>query len=38
LLTVNSFGHGIGSSLDQQVADLTNVFSFFADEVGTNRK
>jgi prolyl oligopeptidase len=38
LLTVNSFGHGIGSSLDQQVADLTNVFSFFAYELGTNRK
>ena len=26
LLTVNSFGHGIGSSLDQQVADITDVF------------
>jgi prolyl oligopeptidase len=38
LLTVNSFGHGIGSSLDQQVADLTDVFSFFAYELGTNRK
>ena len=34
LLTVNSFGHGIGSSLDQQVADLTDVFSFFAYELG----
>ncbi len=34
LLTVNSFGHGIGSSLDQQVADLTDLFSFFAYERG----
>jgi hypothetical protein len=31
-------GHGIGSSLDQQVADLTDVFSFFAYELGTNGK
>jgi prolyl oligopeptidase len=39
LLTVNSFGHGsIGSSLDQQVADLTAVFTFFAYELGVNRK
>jgi prolyl oligopeptidase len=29
-----SFGHGIGSSLDQQVTDLTDVFSFFAYELG----
>jgi prolyl oligopeptidase len=34
LLRVNSFGHGIGSSLDQQVADLTDVFSFFTYELG----
>ncbi|MBV8814681.1 MAG: S9 family peptidase [Verrucomicrobia bacterium] len=35
LLRVNSFGHGgIGSSLDQQVADLTDVFSFFAYQLG----
>ena len=34
LLRVNSFGHGIGSSLDQQVANLTDVFSFFAHELG----
>ena len=34
LLTVNSFGHGFGSSLDQQVADITDVFSFFAYELG----
>jgi prolyl oligopeptidase len=34
LLRVNSFGHGIGSSLDQQVADLTDVFSFFSYELG----
>jgi prolyl oligopeptidase len=38
LLTVNSFGHGIGSSLDQQVADITDVFSFFAYELGANGK
>jgi len=38
LLTVNSFGHGIGSSLDQQVADITDVFSFFGYELGVNRK
>ena len=36
LLTVNSFGHGIGSSLDQQVADITDVFSFFAYELGAS--
>ena len=34
LLRVNSFGHGIGSSLDQQVADQTDVFSFFTYELG----
>jgi prolyl oligopeptidase len=34
LLRVNSFGHGIGSSLDQQVADQTDIFSFFAYELG----
>jgi prolyl oligopeptidase len=34
LLRVNSFGHGFGSSLDQRVADLTDVFSFFAYELG----
>ena len=34
LLLVNSFGHGIGSSLDQQVANLTDVLSFFAYELG----
>ena len=34
LLRINSFGHGIGSSLDQQVADQTDLFSFFAYELG----
>jgi len=34
LLRVNSFGHGIGSSLDQQVVDQTDLFSFFAYELG----
>jgi prolyl oligopeptidase len=38
LLTVNSFGHGIGSSLDQQVADITDVFSFFAYELGAKQE
>jgi prolyl oligopeptidase len=34
LLRVNAFGHGIGSSLDQQVSDQTDIFSFFASELG----
>jgi prolyl oligopeptidase len=34
LLRINSFGHGIGSSLDQQVSDLTDVYSFFAYALG----
>jgi prolyl oligopeptidase len=34
LLRVNSFGHGIGSSLEQQVTDVTDLFSFFAYELG----
>jgi prolyl oligopeptidase len=34
LLRVNSFGHGMGSSLDQRVADLTDLFSFFSYELG----
>jgi prolyl oligopeptidase len=38
LLRVNSFGHGsIGSSLDQQVADLADVISFFAYELGAEQ-
>lgn len=37
LLRVNSFGHGIGSSLDQQVADQTDTFSFFAYELGVEQ-
>ena len=37
LLAVNSFGHGFGSSLDQQVADITDVFSFFAYELDASR-
>src|SRR5258707_108119 len=35
LLRVNAFGHGIGSSLEQQVADVTDLFSFFSYELGT---
>jgi prolyl oligopeptidase len=34
LLRVSSFGHGIGSSLDERIADFTNVLSFFAYELG----
>jgi prolyl oligopeptidase len=34
LLRINSFGHGFGSSLDQQVEDITNVIAFFAYELG----
>jgi protease II len=37
LLTINSFGHGIGSSLDQQVEDITDVLSFFAYEFSDER-
>jgi dipeptidyl aminopeptidase/acylaminoacyl peptidase len=33
----DSFGHGIGSSLDQQVEDITDVLSFFAYELGVKR-
>jgi prolyl oligopeptidase len=38
LLTVNSFGHGFGSSLDQQIADDTDLLSFFAYGLGVNRR
>jgi prolyl oligopeptidase len=34
LLRVSSFGHGFGSSLDERIADFTNVLSFFAFELG----
>jgi prolyl oligopeptidase len=34
LLKVSSFGHGIGSSLDERVSLFTNVFSFFSYELG----
>jgi prolyl oligopeptidase len=34
LLRVNSFGHGFGSSLDQQIEDITDVIAFFACELG----
>jgi prolyl oligopeptidase len=37
LLRVNSFGHGFGTSLDQQVADITDVISSFACELGTEQ-
>ncbi|MBV9390829.1 MAG: S9 family peptidase, partial [Verrucomicrobia bacterium] len=33
LLRVNSFGHGFGNSLDQEVNDWTDVFSFFDYEL-----
>jgi prolyl oligopeptidase len=33
LLRVSSFGHGIGSSLDERINDFTNVLSFFAYEL-----
>ena len=38
LLTVSSFGHGFGGSLDQEVADITDVLAFFTYELGVNRK
>jgi prolyl oligopeptidase len=38
LLTVNSFGHGFGDSLDQEVANVTDVLAFFIYELGVNRK
>jgi prolyl oligopeptidase len=34
LLRVSSFGHGFGSSLDERIADFTNLLSFFAYELG----
>ncbi len=34
LLRVSSFGHGIGSSLDEKITDFTNLLSFFAYELG----
>jgi prolyl oligopeptidase len=34
LLRVSSFGHGIGSSLDERITDFTNLLSFFAYELG----
>jgi prolyl oligopeptidase len=34
LLRINDFGHGFGSSLDQGVSDLTDLFAFFASELG----
>jgi prolyl oligopeptidase len=38
LLRVSSFGHGIGSSLDETISELTDQYSFFAYELGaTNR-
>jgi prolyl oligopeptidase len=38
LLRVSSFGHGIGSSLDERISLLTDVFSFFANELGATAK
>jgi prolyl oligopeptidase len=37
LLRVSSFGHGQGSSLDERIADFTNVLSFFAYELGATQ-
>jgi len=34
LLRVGSFGHGHGSSLDERIADFSNLLSFFAYELG----
>ena len=34
LLRVSSFGHGIGSSLDERITDFTNLLSFFTYELG----
>jgi prolyl oligopeptidase len=34
LLRVSAFGHGMGSSLDEKVSQLTDVYSFFAYELG----
>jgi prolyl oligopeptidase len=34
LLRVSSFGHGIGSSLDETISELTDQYSFFAFELG----
>jgi hypothetical protein len=31
---VGSFGHGHGSSLDERIADFSNLLSFFAYELG----
>lgn len=38
LLRVSSFGHGIGSSLDERITDFTNLLSFFAYELGATAK
>ena len=34
LLRVTGGGHGIGSSLDEDVAEWTDILTFFADELG----
>jgi prolyl oligopeptidase len=34
LLRVSSFGHGIGSSLDETISELTDQYTFFAYELG----
>jgi prolyl oligopeptidase len=38
LLRVSSFGHGIGSSLDERITDFTNLLSFFAYELGATEQ
>jgi prolyl oligopeptidase len=38
LLRVSAFGHGIGSSLDEKISQLTDVYSFFACELGATER
>ncbi len=34
LLRVESGGHGLGNSLDQQVSELTDIYAFLVDRLG----
>jgi prolyl oligopeptidase len=38
LLRVSTFGHGMGSSLNEKVSQLTDVYSFFAFELGATER
>jgi prolyl oligopeptidase len=38
LLRTSSFGHGIGSSLEERITDFTNLLSFFAYELGATEQ